>query len=308
MEIKMRQLEAFRAVVKLTSVSGAARALGLSQPTVSNLITSLETELGVQLFQRVKKRLVPTTEGLSFFGEVDRTFSSIERLTNAAGRLTTPSSAWLQVVLPQSFVVSIIPEALRILHQSNPGIGVTLEYLPSKEAVELVASGEWNFGIARMPISNRAVEARTIMQSAYVCVLPEGHPLCNRDRITPRDLAGEPLVLQSRRHEARFTIEEAFRKAGVRPTSVVETGALTGSCALTSAGIGISILDAILLEGYPDKSLTVRPFDPAITNQFALLREKTADLSPEATAFFEAIMTATRAMADASRNWLTIYP
>nr|WP_272209655.1 LysR family transcriptional regulator [Marinicella sp. W31]MDC2875474.1 LysR family transcriptional regulator [Marinicella sp. W31] len=66
MEIKMRQLEAFRAVVKLASVSGAARTLGLSQPTVSNLITSLEAELGVQLFQRVKKRLVPTTEGLSF--------------------------------------------------------------------------------------------------------------------------------------------------------------------------------------------------------------------------------------------------
>nr|WP_272214014.1 LysR substrate-binding domain-containing protein [Marinicella sp. W31]MDC2875473.1 LysR substrate-binding domain-containing protein [Marinicella sp. W31] len=98
----------------------------------------------------------------------------MERLTNAAGRLTTPSSAWLQVVLPQCFVVSVIPEALRILHRSNPGIGVTLEYLPSKEAVELVASGEWNFGIAHMPISNRAVEARTIMQSAYVCVLPEG--------------------------------------------------------------------------------------------------------------------------------------
>ena len=299
MRIKMRQLQAFRAVVKSGSVTAAAEALDLSQPTVSNLIIALEQELGIVLFQRVKKRLLPTSEALSFFEQVDQTFTSIERLSNAADRLTTGSARWLHVVLPQCFVVSIIPKALRRLRETHPEIGVTLEYLPSKEAVELVASGDWDFGIARHSFSHRGIEHRIIMKSEYVCVLPAGHPLSDRETISPADLENETLVLQSRRHEARYSIEEAFRQAGSKLTSVIETGALTGSCALTSAGVGISILDAILLEGYPDKDLVVRPFAPPILNQFALIQQKRTTLAPESEAFLEAILMSGRDMSNA---------
>jgi DNA-binding transcriptional LysR family regulator len=307
MRVNMRQLQAFRAVVKLGSVTGAGQALGLSQPTVSNLVIALEDELGVALFYRVRRRLVPTSEGLSFFKEVDRTFDSIERLSNAADRITARSSAWLNVVLPQCFVVSIIPEALKRLHETHPGVGVTLEYLPSKEAVELVASGEWDFGVTRIPFSHRGVDAQVVMKSEYVCVLPATHKLARREKISPKDLADETLVLQSRRHEARFTIEEAFRKAGSQLRSVVETGALTGSCALTSSGVGISILDAILMEGYPDENLTIRPFEPPILNEFALIREKSAELGSEARAFVEAILGAARDLSQSPNVRFSIH-
>ncbi len=290
--IKMRQLEAFRAVVSTGSITGAARALGLSQPTVSNLVIALEEELKVQLFQRIKKRLVPTNEGRNFFTEVDRTLSSIEKLSNAADRLQAKATGWLNVVMPQSFVVNIVPAAIKRLQRKQPGLGVTLEYLPAGEAVESVAAGDWDFGIARLPITHRGVDMFPILQSEYVCVLPQGHLLTRKKTLVPHDLEGEAVILLSRRHEERYEIVEAFRSEGVVLNGLIETGALTATCAFVSAGIGIAILDAVIASGYPDTNIEMRPFGPSMTNEFALIRERGAIFSPEANLFIDAIREA----------------
>ena len=294
MQIKMRQLQAFREVINSGSITGAAQALGLSQPTVSNLIIALESELGVQLFLRIKKRLVPTPEGRFFYEEVNRTFTSIEKLSNAADRLQTSAAGWLNVVLPQSFVVNIVPKAIKMLQQRRPRLGVTLEYLPATDAVDCIAAGDWDFGIARLPINHRGVDARPILESEYVCVLPTDHPLTKKRAISPSDLKDESIILLSRRHEERYDIVETFRSGGVQLNGLLETGALTASCAFVSEGVGIAILDAVVASGYPDRNLTMRPFSPRMTNQFALVREKGTSLSPEAELFLEIIKATIR--------------
>lgn len=304
MRIKIRQLQAFREVVRNGSITAAAHALGLSQPTVSNLIIGLESELGVTLFQRIHKRLVPTQDAEKFFTEVDRTFNSIEQLSSTANRLHTNSSAWLNVVLPQSFVVNIVPQALALLRRTHPGIGVTLEFLPTRDAIDYAASGEWDLTIARLPAVHRGLDVKPFMTSEYVCVLPKGHRLAERESIDPADLRDEQVIMLSRRHEERFEIVDSFRKVGVDLAGLVETGALTGACAFTSAGLGVTVLDAIVAQGYPDPNLVVRPFRPAIRNQFGLLLEKSGEMSTEAELFLQAILDT---VAELSRDVGGIY-
>lgn len=304
MRIKIRQLQAFREVVRNGSITSAAHALGLSQPTVSNLIIGLENELGVTLFQRIHKRLVPTQDARKFFAEVDRTFNSIEQLSSTANRLHTKSSAWLNVVLPQSFVVNIVPQALARLRKSHPGIGVTLEFLPTRDAIDYAASGEWDLTIARLPATHRGLDVKPLMTSEYVCVLPKGHRLVALDSLDPADLRDEAVILLSRRHEERFEIVDSFRKVGVDLVGLVETGALTGACAFTSAGLGVTVLDAIVARGYPDSNLVIRPFRPAIRNQFGLLLEKGGEMSAEAEIFLQAIV---ETVSDLSRDFEGIH-
>ncbi len=300
MRIKIRQLQAFREVVRNGSITAAAHALGLSQPTVSNLIIGLENELGVSLFQRIHKRLVPTQDAEKFFAEVDRTFNSIEQLSSTANRLHTNSSAWLNVVLPQSFVVSIVPQALARMRKDHPGVGVTLEFLPTRDAIDYAASGEWDLTIARLPATHRGLDVKPLITSEYVCVLPAGHDLAARESLDPADLRDEAVILLSRRHEERFEIVDSFRKVGVDLVGLVETGALTGACAFTSAGLGVTVLDAIVAQGYPDPNLVVRPFRPSIRNQFGLLLEKGGEMSAEAEIFLQAVLAT---VADLSRDF-----
>jgi DNA-binding transcriptional LysR family regulator len=151
----------------------------------------------------------------------------------------------------------------------RPHAALSVEYLPSKEAVDQVASGLVDLAVARLPVVHAGVRTEVIMRSETVCVLPPGHRLSEQETISPRDLDGEPLILQSRRHEARFAITDAFRAHGIEPTVGVETGALTGACAYSAAGIGITIVDGLVANAFGGRDLSIRRFRPPIVNEFA---------------------------------------
>ncbi|WP_278120477.1 LysR family transcriptional regulator [Mesorhizobium sp. WSM4887] len=82
--LSVRQLEAFEATMVAGSVSGAAIALNVSQPSVSRLLQELEIDTGLSLFDRSHGRLVPTEQGLLFYGEVGKTFHGARNLIMAA--------------------------------------------------------------------------------------------------------------------------------------------------------------------------------------------------------------------------------
>jgi DNA-binding transcriptional LysR family regulator len=267
--LNIRQFEVFRCLVEAKTTTEAARWLRISQPAVSNAIACLEESLGFKLFDRQKMRLILTDEGEALYQEVDRLFRGIDQLSDTARSLASAKRGRLSLVLPQALVLGLVPEAIKRFRQSHPHAALSVEYLPSKEAVDHVASGLVDLAVARLPVAHAGVRAEVVMRSETVCVLPPGHRLAAQETISPRDLEGEPLVLQSRRHEARFAINDAFRAHGIEPTVGVETGALTGACAYSAAGIGITIVDGLMANAFRDQDISIRRFRPPIINEFA---------------------------------------
>ncbi|WP_174875330.1 LysR family transcriptional regulator [Vogesella oryzae] len=82
--MKFQQISAFKAVIELGTVTAAANYLHIAQPAVSRLIASLEEAVGFPLFERIKGRLQPTSQGRAFYLEVDRAFVGMERLRQSA--------------------------------------------------------------------------------------------------------------------------------------------------------------------------------------------------------------------------------
>ncbi|MGP1664572.1 MAG: LysR family transcriptional regulator, partial [Rhodanobacter sp.] len=99
----IKTLEAFREIIQLGSVTAAARHLGLSQPAVSRLLAQFEADLGFKLFHRSKGRLVPTSQALLLFEEVDLALQGIERISVLAGDIRQTNVGQLRVVAPPSF-------------------------------------------------------------------------------------------------------------------------------------------------------------------------------------------------------------
>ncbi len=94
----MRQLEALRAVVKHQTVTEAAKFMRLSQPAVSKLISNLEYETKLQLFERMKRRLVPTGEALILYEQAEEIFSGLREIARISGELRNQSSGRMNVV------------------------------------------------------------------------------------------------------------------------------------------------------------------------------------------------------------------
>jgi DNA-binding transcriptional LysR family regulator len=304
-KLNIRQLEVFRSLVDAKTTMEAARWLEISQPAVSNAIASLEEKIGFKLFERQKKRLILTDEGSALYQEVDRLFRGIDQLSDAARNLASLKHGRLSLVLPQALVLCLVPEVIKRFRLLHPYAALTVEYLPSKEAVDHVAFGLVDLAIARLPVIHAGVRAEVVMRSETVCVLPPGHPLSAQETISPRDLEGEPLVLQSRRHEARFAINDAFHAQGIEPTIGVETGALTGACAYSAAGIGITIVDGLMANAFGGRDLSIRPFRPPIINEFAAVLPRDGLPSALASSFLSCIAAE---LAERPLSWVDAGP
>ncbi len=98
-----RQIEAFRTVTRVGTVTGAADHLNISPPAVSRLITHLESDLGRALFTRRKGRLHLTPEGAAFLREVDRHFMGLDALTEAADRIAEHGPESLRRAMLESY-------------------------------------------------------------------------------------------------------------------------------------------------------------------------------------------------------------
>src|SRR5471032_1331068 len=107
--MNLKHIEAFRAVMLAGSMTAAAKELFTSQPNISRLITQLERETGLLLFQRSGVRLIPTSEGNAFFREVERAYVGLQGLTNAAAQIKNLGTGRLRIAAMPSAGMTLVP-------------------------------------------------------------------------------------------------------------------------------------------------------------------------------------------------------
>ncbi|MEA3100508.1 LysR family transcriptional regulator, partial [Caballeronia mineralivorans] len=107
--MKLRQLEAFRAVMLCATVTRASEMLHISQPATTRLLADLEISLGFPLFKREKKRLHPTAEAQALFEEVQRSLSGMDRIARAADEIRALQRGTLQIVAAPALAHSFLP-------------------------------------------------------------------------------------------------------------------------------------------------------------------------------------------------------
>ena len=266
-----RQIETFAAIMTTGTASRAADLLGITQPAVSRTLAELERVVGFALFQRVRNRLVPTPEGRQFYGEIEASYRGMDTLRAAAARIRDQGAGEIRVATLSALGSSLVPRAVRRFRDAHPKVRVTLHVLPSRDVRDLVASGQFDVGLAADEIDVTGILHQPFVSPPALCARPVGHPLASRERIVPADLAGEPLVGYVREDRGRQRMEAAFAAAGIVPSFVVETIYAATVCALVSEGIGIGFVSSYAIGGIDVSRLVLRPFDPPIAIKSLLI-------------------------------------
>ncbi len=268
--IRIRQLEAFRAIMITGGVTSAAGMLNISQPAVSRLISNLEDTLGFAVFQRRKGRLHPTQEAGFLYGEVERVFANLEHISQISHDILHQKTGHLRVACLPGFATSLMPRVVADFLSERPDVTISFQSRGSARVREWIAAQQYDVGIADEFEGHSAVEHEPI-EIRGVCVVAEGHHLANMDMIRPEDLDGEPMITNDRNHSFNIAVEQAFEKAGAKLVRRVEVRQFATACLLANKGVGASIVSAIDAGEYAKQGLVTIPFEPDVRFKIDLL-------------------------------------
>src|SRR5262249_3843183 len=125
--LNLRQIEAFKAVIEHGTVSRAAGVLNVSQPAISKLIAHLEADAEVRLFDRIKGRLAPTERGMRFYQEIERIFSGVAQIENAAEAIRREEQGRLVVGVMPALAGRFVQEVTMGFLRRRPNVFCSIE-------------------------------------------------------------------------------------------------------------------------------------------------------------------------------------
>lgn len=278
MGLTLRHIEVIRAVLQEGSVTGAARALAVSQPALSRTLKNAESRIGTQMFERRGGRLSPTPEALTLQRDIERVYREIETVERTSRDLQHLRGGRLAVACNPSVASTLVASALGQMTASAPEVRVSIQTALNYEVVELVRNRSADVGFAWDVAGQPEVVATEIGQSRLVCLLPKSHPFAVRRSVSAKQLHGVPLISFSTTLPIGFATESAFAEVGATRRIGIEVGQTFVAAALVRAGAGIAVVDQLSLSE-PPPDLVVRPFLPKrVVRLFAITRPERPSL------------------------------
>lgn len=290
MNISIRQLQAFREVMRTGSVSEAARVLNRTQPALSSMIANLEEELGLQLFERQRGRLIRKPEAVYFLEEIEVILERLNRTMHTMKEIADLQVGRLRIACMPASSQFIMPRLVSDFVKDKPHVKVSMMMRASAAIEEWITSQQYDIGLAELPAPSHAM----LMQPFHlhcVCALRKDDPLAAQHVITPDDLDNRPLATLQEEHPNRVDTHNVFVEAGNVFNPRFEVRNFQSALTLVEDGLCYCICDPMTASSYfdyqRDPQLVFRPFRPVIPLSIAILQPAHRPASQLASAFVE---------------------
>lgn len=265
----LRQIEVFKAVIETGTVSRAAETLHMSQPAASKMLSNLEADTGLELFERRRGLLAPTARGLRFYEEVERIFLGLDQIALAVENLRSEERGRLVIGVLPALSGKFITTAIRGFAKAHPEVFISLHARSSQFFVEWMKTGKVDVCIVTGRVEDPHIETEEILKMPMVCLLPAGHPLAEKPALRATDLAPEPLVAFMHGSYTRLRLERAFEAEGITPNVITEATTAQNVYELVASGMGIAIGHPVYAE-HDAGRVVMRPFLPVSDIGFRL--------------------------------------
>lgn len=240
--MELNQMEYFLTVAKSQHVTRAAEALKITQPALSHSLAKLEEELGVQLFERSGRNVQLNRYGNLFARRVEAALEQIRIGKRELSELADPNTGLVSLAYLNILGNEAIPQLIRAFQQSHPGIQFRLEQGNHDTIRSCLESGESDLGITCPGSSEIGLSRIPLFSKPMYAVVPSGHRLDGRKRISLEELEGEPFIDQSLSCGFRAVLELAYRRTGFEPSVKYRADDLQTVAGFVSAGLGVALL------------------------------------------------------------------
>lgn len=271
------QISTFRAVMTSQSVSDAAAKLGRTQPAVSAAIKALEEQLGMALFERRGRKLIPVPEAQYLLTEADEILSKMTRVRNTMRSLSSGRTGTLNVAAMPGPVSQLFPRFIASRIDKSDGVSVSLQARTSNQIAELARAQAVDFAFADVPqgMAAETLFSVDIISADCLIALPQAHPLAAKQRVSIADLDGEPMGNLHVQHAHAQAVEHAFTAEGAQFNKTVDSQTFLPLLHFVAAGQCAAIMDPLsvfMVTGVAPlvSGVVIRPMAQPIRYEYAL--------------------------------------
>ncbi|GAA1202112.1 LysR family transcriptional regulator [Prauserella alba] len=307
-DLSIRHLRAIVAVADAGGYSAAARQLHIAQSSLSRSVLEFERRVGVSLFERTTRRVVPTPDGAEFLAIARRLLSDFDAaLNHFEGYLAGTRGSVTVAALP-SLAGSMLPPALADFRRDRPEVTVSVRDGLADEVLAHVVAGTADMAVTVAPAVPSGLSAPRIAVDRFVCVFPPGHRFHGRNRVTWGELAGEPFVAFDRDTSIRTYVDRTLADTGVELGPVTEARNIGAVAGLTAAGLGVSMVPALVVPmmGFAGVQHTAAA-GPVVERDIRLVHDPARPLSRTARALRDTLLGASARDLDLpdGARWVT---
>lgn len=288
---RYKQLRAFVTTVKLGTITRAAEALYLSQPSVSQQIQALERELEVRLMDRSRRRMSLTDAGDALY-ELARPlvegWDSLEVKFKA--RLSGLKSGHLKIAAGTSTIQYLLPPLVQAFREQLPAVHLELANVTGKDGLAMLRAGEVDFAVGSLLDVPPDMAWAPVYDFDPMLITPLDHPLAHKENVTLEDLSPYGLILPPERLTTYRLVDMVFHKRQVPYQVALEVGGWELIKRYVAMGMGISIVTSICLSDADHQQLAVhnmRAWFPQ--RHYGVVMRKGKYLGFEAQAFINLI-------------------
>lgn len=239
--IQLVQVEGFLEVARRGSVSRAAEALFITQPTLTARLQGLERELGTPLFLRTPHGMRLTDAGRAWIPFAERALRALVDGRDALEQVMKASAGHLLIASSPAVSTYVLPELLERFVAEHPRVEVSVRTGHSEYVVEMVLRDEVQIGLGRA-IHHPDLELRPFHTEELVLVCAPDHPFTKRESVPMADVAGQKPIMFDRTSSYYEITQAAFLSAGVSLRGGMDLDSIEATKKMVERGLGIALL------------------------------------------------------------------
>lgn len=285
--MEIRVLRYFLTVVREESITKAAEALHITQPTLSRQLAQMEEDMGVRLFDRGTRKIVLTNEGILLRRRAEEILELVDKTRHELAAQEDALEGTVSIGSGDLGAVQILPGIIQSFHEKYPKVNFDFYTATADHVKERMDQGLTDVGLLLEPVNMEKYDfIRLEKKEQWVAVMHPDSPLAEKEAVTVEDLKGLPLILPRRlsvQSELASWFGEDFGKQDVLFTSNLPSNSNIMvhnrlACALIIKG-SISFWD--------ERKIAYRPLSPELRASSVLAWKRQQPFSLAATKFIE---------------------